>query len=33
MSRKMLSSKNISGDGVLSLNEILHEYRMTKFRE
>jgi hypothetical protein len=33
MSRKMLSSKKISEDGVLSLNEILHESRMTKFRE
>jgi hypothetical protein len=32
MSRKMLSSKKISEDGVLSL-EILHESRMTKFRE
>jgi hypothetical protein len=33
MSRKMLSPKKISEDGVLSLNEILYESRMTKFRE
>jgi hypothetical protein len=33
MSRKILSSKKIYEDGVLSLNEILHDYRMTKFRE